>query len=93
MSAAYDVARGTLDAARDDLDVAAEGADPILFAAATAQVGTGEAILALAEEVEALVELLRERLPAPGVVDYHFVDGPRPATTSPAPPDPGHRSS
>lgn len=65
MSATYENARETLDAARTDLDAAAEGADPIPFAAAVAQVGTGEAILALAEEVEALVELLRERLPAP----------------------------
>lgn len=90
MSATYENARETLDAARTDLDAAAEGADPIAFAAATATVGVGEAILALAEEVEAAVELLRERLTAPPGVEY-FADGPRPATTSPAPPDPGVR--
>lgn len=84
MSATYEAAlRDLNDAAgvTGDLGLAERGI--------AAQIGTGRAVLALAEEVEALVELVREVLTRP-TVEY-FADGPRPATTSPAPPDPGVR--
>ena len=87
MSATYEAAIRDLNDASGvtgDLGLAERGI--------AAQIGTGRAVLALAEEVEALVELVRERLSAPVVVEY-FTDGPRPATSSPAPPDPVHRSS
>lgn len=49
------------------------------------------ALLALAEELEALVELLRERLPAPAAapVVHYRAEFP---TSSPPPPDPGVRT-
>lgn len=61
MSATYEDARETLD----DAEPREEGGLGLAERGIAAQIGTGRAVLALAEEVEALVELLRERLPAP----------------------------
>lgn len=85
MSATYEAAVRDLNDASGvtgDLGLAERGI--------ASQIGTGRAVLALAEEVEALVELLREHFDTTTVVEY-FADGPRPATTSPAPPEPGVR--
>jgi hypothetical protein len=57
VSAQSAAADGLLEAAEEDLANSGAGT-----AAAVATIGVGRAVLALAEEVEALVELFRDRL-------------------------------
>lgn len=66
MSATYEAAAATLSDAAD----LATSTSADHYPAMLATLGTGRALLACAEELEALVELLRERLPAAAPVDY-----------------------
>ena len=84
MSAAYDLAAHLLGRAES----AAPETTPEDYALTLATIGTGRAVLAAAEELEALVELLRERLPErpePRVEHVHVnLDGVEPSAMASA---------